>query len=70
MCFKTRRGSIGISHFVLHKCKIRLTRKIHISEKSGKNVGSLSKKKGEKGKFTFMWWHMQEKILLLFSALS
>ena len=42
MCFKTRCGSIGISHFALHKCKIKVTRKVHISEKRGKNVGSLS----------------------------
>ena len=43
MCFKTRCGSIGISHFVLkcyrkkfkciHKCRIKVTRKVHISEK-------------------------------------
>ena len=53
MCFKTRCGSIGISHFVLHKCKIKVIRKIHISKKRGKNVGSFCKK-WEKSKDAFI----------------
>ena len=48
MCFKTRCGSTGILHFKcrkkvtsIQKCRIKVTRKVHISEKSRKNVGSI-----------------------------